>query len=298
MQIMKYELLNPARLPESMCKDTLGIEVTIPGIVKFNIDPQHGNSTFNVEASTAVEAVCKLFEKGILVWQYLATGDRVLYVNADNTQYPVTKVVTIRPDADAITAMAVIDSGIIPKRKMMKPIIAGDQGQFQNMDRISRLIYYALSKLSFDRCLPLYEKITKIRDWLYFQKFPLEYLVEVMDERRAFTREAEVENHGNFVVVKSENRGAIFYGYEYAPIVIAYNPKFEDYYGNVYKKYTIAVHPTKAKNVKLKALVEMLQEEGWGGSDSIIGSPQGKDSKLTLETVIDTVKSWIETQQI
>jgi len=104
-------------------------------------------------------------------------------------------------------------------------------------------------------------------------------------------------------LIESTYKDATNLGYTQAPIVVAFNPEFG--FGNApkVKKYTIAQY--KNGYVDLNAVKEelnvaereVLGEEindndfvSWGGSPTIIGSPQGFSSKLTMDEVSEIVK--------
>ena len=74
---------------------------------------------------------------------------------------------------------------------------------------------------------------------------------------------------------------------EGADIVIALNPRHEQG-GKVYRKFTVCGHRISVSN----ALTHLSQlEPGWGGPThgTIVGSPVGQDSELSLEQVIQIV---------
>ena len=90
-------------------------------------------------------------------------------------------------------------------------------------------------------------------------------------------------------VVESAHRAATMVGYLLAPVVIAFNPVFRVGSGEPHLKYTVCQFA--GGYVDLKAtLAELSQlEEGWGGSSTIIGSPQGVASTLTTKQVVEVV---------
>ena len=74
-------------------------------------------------------------------------------------------------------------------------------------------------------------------------------------------------------------------GYCYAPIVVATNPKMRSADGTTYRKISICQH--EEGYVDLRKVKEALcqKEEGWGGSLTFIGSPQGVDTTLSLKEI-------------
>lgn len=96
-------------------------------------------------------------------------------------------------------------------------------------------------------------------------------------------------SQGNIALVESTHRAATLVGYCLAPVIVALNPSFRFQGGDPHKKFTVCQYT--AEYVDLKAALADLQklEAGWGGSPTIIGSPQGIGSTLTLEQVTEVV---------
>lgn len=93
----------------------------------------------------------------------------------------------------------------------------------------------------------------------------------------------------HIAVVETTHRAATMIGYRLAPVVVALNPAFCVAGGEPHRKFTVCQY--QAGYVALKAAVTELAElePGWGGSPSIIGSPQGQGSKLTIEQVVEVI---------
>ncbi len=91
-------------------------------------------------------------------------------------------------------------------------------------------------------------------------------------------------------VVESTHRAATMIGYALAPVVVALNPAFRIQGGEPHQKFTVCQY--KTGYVDLKGALAELQamEPGWGGSPTIIGSPQGASSALTTDQVVGVVK--------
>ncbi len=94
----------------------------------------------------------------------------------------------------------------------------------------------------------------------------------------------------NIAYVESSHRAGTSLGYSQAPVVIVFNPLFKQNPGEAYKKYTICQYDGSWVDlVAVKNELEKL-EKGWGGSPTIIGSPQGKSSELAPEKIIEIVQ--------
>lgn len=136
------------------------------------------------------------------------------------------------------------------------------------------------------------------------------YAVQVEDERQALIDALEngdikrtLISNGSpatFAVVVSTHRAALQVGYSLAPVVVAYNPAFRIGGGEPHAKFTICRHEAGKYVSDWDGLKSHLQalEPGWGGSDTIIGSPQGVSSTLTLQNVVDVVGMSVFWQQV
>jgi hypothetical protein len=78
-------------------------------------------------------------------------------------------------------------------------------------------------------------------------------------------------------VVESSLRAATSIGYAHAPIVIALNEQMPSQNGS-YRKFTICQYSDEF--IRMSNVLAELNalEPGWGGSLTIIGSPQGDSS--------------------
>jgi len=91
-------------------------------------------------------------------------------------------------------------------------------------------------------------------------------------------------------VVESTWRSATMLGYCMAPVVIAVNPRFSFNGGPEHLKYTVCQWQEGYVDLTHASYELCSLEPGWGGSKTIIGSPQGKASLLSIEQVLATVK--------
>jgi len=93
--------------------------------------------------------------------------------------------------------------------------------------------------------------------------------------------------------VRSEARAAVQIGYRCAPVVVAENPRFRLEGREPHRKITIA--QWEAGWVDLPAVVLELSaaENGWGGSSTVVGSPQGAGTELPLLAIVQAVERWL-----
>lgn len=85
---------------------------------------------------------------------------------------------------------------------------------------------------------------------------------------------------------ESTARFATTFAYRMAPVIVLMNPSFSFQGAPAGRKYTIAQH--QLGHVDMPAVLSDLQalEPGWGGSPTIVGSPQGGSSTLEPEQVV------------
>ena len=105
---------------------------------------------------------------------------------------------------------------------------------------------------------------------------------------------------GKIAVVESTHKAAINpVGYSLAPLVVALNPEFQPRADTpAVRKFTIAQY--QAGHVDMAAVANELnqleptstEKSKWGGSPTIIGSPQGVSSALTVDQVVAVVEKY------
>lgn len=281
-------------------KGVYGIEVTIPKLADrcaYNLDPQHTGS--NADRCAIEDAVfIELPEPGMTM-------------------------VTVRPDMDAFGAMAVInlrknneDIGlaidrIIKIAEIDKFSNSGYPGpkplpDLENMWPEGDSETAAITAAMIDFKASATERVKLMEKWLMTGEEPTKYREQVESERADMVRaieSGEIEYVGisskddgkiDLAVVRSTHRAATNVGYSIAPVVVAVNPEFKMGGGEPYLKYTICAYEQKNADIKA-ALVELNElEEGWGGSPTIGGSPQGVSSKLDLDKVVNIVSRHIK----
>lgn len=287
--------------------DTLGIEVTIPALAAQcglgNIDPQHSGTS---EHSAAILAAL------------------------DVPPPPAgATLVTVRPDLDSVGAMAVLelraggwsrrDDRMYPAIEAIAKADAFAHGPWPGPRAIPRTMrewsagavtttshpyLAAAAALVSDRGMPLADRVDAMMHAIRGQIDPRfsPYAARVREAMDALL--ASVEDGATIVMqvpgsricrVISTHFGALDIGYHLAPVVVATNPEMRGP-GGPYRKHTVCQWQTgyadlRAATAALNAAeVESGGTPGWGGSATIIGSPQGVDSKLWTDDVADIIK--------
>lgn len=282
----------------------LGVEVTVPALAERcelgNIDPQH---TGGDPDTAAIEAA--------LEWSLPPNGAVLATVRADldsvgamavlamraKGQFPMFLEDEILGDEELslrIEAVAAADKSKSEKWQGPRPLPTPEEpwgGSLQEKP----LAAIAACVADFRR--PLSERVEAMRRWLLTGQEPEEYRQRVERERAEMVaalqsgaikvREAA---GGRIVVVESTHRAATGVGYHLAPVVVALNPQFRFGGGEPHRKFTICQFTTGY--VDLRAALQELSEleEGWGGSPTIGGSPQGVSSRLSTDEVVKVVE--------
>jgi hypothetical protein len=276
---------------------TLGVEVTDAALARRcglgNIDPQHGFGAGR--ARSAIEDAMK--------WRLPPRGARL---------------VTLRPDPDALGAMAILrlraslalsSRDEKPQRAVAERVaFIGRHDAFANgpwaawcasrgplprpatadQVRTAPAEYGALVGIAMDRNIELDHRVTRLVMWLGWGKMLHAY----RESAAAFAAEiARAWNAGEIgidmidgvAVVKSATPGALMLGYRFAPVVLAI-------FGDALpRKVTIAQFDPA--HLDMAAIARRLNdlEPGWGGSATIIGSPQGVGSRLGEQALLELI---------
>jgi hypothetical protein len=302
----KYGIIDPRPVPEAKAtndklfenpRGVLGIEVTIPAYAQKcslgNIDPQHTDGNIDL---AAIEL-------------------------AQTCDIPPSEatMVTVRADLDALGSMALLKyrangGEITPEIKARIEAIA-------TTDKFARGGWPGKSELpnkenpwptsggaSEDKTLapiaarimdfkvPVVERVKSIEEYLIQGTEPTGYREKVEAERTEMIGalesgkiKIEIVADGNVAYVESSHRSGTSLGYSQAPIVVAFNPTFKQGPGDAYKKYTVCQYDDSWVDlVAVKNELAQL-EEGWGGSPTIIGSPQGKSSEIPHEKIVEII---------
>lgn len=271
--------------------NTLGIEITDADLVDAcdlgNIDPQHGFARGPKIAGRAAIDVA-------LRWPLPPRG---------------AMLATIRPDADSIGAMAVLSlraEGVAftpEMRARVDLVVRSDCFDFGGWEGwaathpppLPHESLLALSphppefrelaaSISAEGCLS--EDVAKVRDWLLTGTLSPNgrMLVRAADEDTAMAWSAgllqiKILLDKKIVHVISDYRGAVALGYRYAPVVIAE--------GKVDGKRKITIAQFARGYVDFAYLARRLNaiESGWGGSETILGSPQGISTEVNIDII-------------
>lgn len=278
---------------------TLGIEVTVPALAARcglgNIDPQH-------DGSGREEAAIEL----CLGWP-LPPEDAYL--------------ATIRPDLDSIGGMAVFSLRLrsqnprglaAPFSARVAAIAKQDRFAYGPWPGPTRLPcrpreYWGvleggselapLAAAVANHKLDLAERIGIVERWLTSGEVPAAYR-RAVDERAGTLHEAvgrgdvriSPASDGRIAVVEATVEGAVRLGYCLAPVVVALNPAFRFRGGPPHRKFTICQYTKGYVDLPAAAAELAACEPDWGGSATIIGSPQGRGSCLALEAVLAIVE--------
>jgi len=269
----------------------IGLEITIPEISKkltFNIDPQH---TWNSEDGiTCIEKF------------------RSFLPNVNKMSGKELHVFFLKPDLDSISAAAILDIYLdnplwILQEGISERICAiaeydrhgrDSSGRgFYTPTRIPRGLFMYVSGWKNS----IYDKVNLTKDWLLDGTFKnINKFNRIADKKlkqSLFNSKTEIIVPKKLVFIRSASRGACGLGYKYAPITIALNPSYRfgiddsRIYG---KKWVIAQQSDGY--LDMRGVLEELSklESGWGGSPSIIGSPQDRPSKVLKDDVINIVE--------
>lgn len=283
----------------------IGVEVTDVEMSRhcdINIDPQHSGGNHK---STAIESVFK-FRNSII----------------ENTRSNRILMLTIKTDIDSISSIAlltmILTNQLIVTNDLILRLNAIAMSDKHGRDKSSN---DSLSKISFPGYtsygipISLYEVIGNVNTDISCKvRYMIDYLKygHIKDQEKIThdiqTKRGEISKSikynmiipNSLIFVESTYRGALGFGYKKAPIVIAKNDKF--IFGGatslntnrtIGTKYTIGQY--NEGYTDMNSLLNKLQEieDGWGGSDVIIGSPQTNPSLLNSEQLINIVKSHV-----
>ncbi|MDE2099686.1 MAG: hypothetical protein KGL39_20705 [Patescibacteria group bacterium] len=297
----KFALLDPRPNADNSAiftEPVLGIEVTIPTLaaqcVLGNLDPQHTEGRDMAAIEMALTMECRVPPDG-------------------------ATLATIRADLDSVGAMAVLEfllDGFTPE------FVAHRAGLVAEADRFARGPWpgplplptpddpwpagqggasdsrplAAIAAAVADFKVPIAERVQTMRRWLTAGEEPASYREQVDAERADMVAaladgriSASTACGGRVAVVSSTHRSATTVGYCLAPVVIARNPAFRYQGGDPHAKFTVCQYAPG--HCDLRAALAELQglEPGWGGSPTIIGSPQGVGSTISMLAVLDSV---------
>jgi hypothetical protein len=293
---------------------TIGFEITndlISQYLDINIDPQH-NFDQNTK-TTCVEELINLLPK-----LYEQTKNRRIWL------------FFLKTDLDSIAAATILYLYFSKSINIENPVISERIFNIANYDRHGRKWEPKLfdNKVDLDKESELCEcikfkiprglfmlisgwkntldhKISTMRDWIltgtfkeidFYNQMATENFKEALSSSKI-----EIISPDKLVFVRSNKRGACGIGYQFAPVVIAMNPSFRFGFGDsrVYgRKWAIAQCDSGFIPMSeiLNSVLEL--EPGWGGSETIIGSPQLTPSRISKDDIVeitsDVVKKYFK----
>jgi hypothetical protein len=300
--LYRFALLHPAeQTPQQTAENdrvsgttTLGVEVTKPELAARcglgNIDPQHSGGG---DPRAAIEAC--------LDWPLPPIG---------------SWLVTIRPDLDALGGMALLAlrrAGAPLTEALQARVAAVAQadtfanGPWPGPRKLPRDATECIAAVgsptiataaaaAADHNVPVADRVGILARWLETGEIPAPYSQAV--ERRARILAAaladgslrvETVAGGRIAVVHSAVDGADRIGYLVAPVLVMMNPAFRFRGGAPHRKYTVCQYARGHVDLGAVARELAVREPGWGGSQTIIGSPQDVSSFLPLASVVQAV---------
>lgn len=269
---------------------TLGVEVTEPALAARcglgNIDPQHGGGN---PAQAAIEAA--------LDWPVPPDG---------------TTIVTFRQDADALGAMAVL---LMRARGLaIAGIAAGRVAQIAHWDKLALgrwtdwrlahpplfrparsvdlggrpLALQAINAVVRNQAIRFDARVEAVADWLAGAPPPrhgvaaaLAHEARLLADWNAGRIALEPGGNGRMALLRADagTVSALDLAYRLAPVVVAEAQMPEG------RKFTIAQFEPGWLDMTGLLADMRAREAGWGGSTTIIGSPQGAASRLSFDVV-------------
>jgi hypothetical protein len=289
-----YISLHPRATAADVPAGTLGVEVTARHLAEAcdlgNIDPQH----LGGDASTAsIEAA--------MTWPLPPEGATLATVRADADSLGAMAVLTLRAkglpiDPARVQVIADADKEASGPWPGPRPAPAPE-------DLVGPAT--PVMHLAADYARPLPDRVEQLACWLMnadaddsCDEEIGEYAARALDEARDALAGLQVDTHGSVAVVVGSHRLAFALGYRHAPVVVATNPAFRFSGGEPHVKHTVARwNSATLPGMDWNGMVGRLnaadpavtETARWGGSTSIVGSPQGISSGLTTEDVADIV---------
>lgn len=283
----------------------LGLEVATPNeqikeLLDMNIDPQHTGQDVTTSATA---------------WARENQGEIVRKVQRRKK----VLMVFLRVDLDALAAAVVAKNQLAAKSGLLGTgrIAAIDKmdcfknGPWEPQGTIEEALNRndelgAMFAMASDFKAPIEERVKAMETWLLSGDEPAEYRKKYEAEKAEIlaalkSGETQVFKIQDVVFVKSSLRAATTIGYTQAPIVVALNPAMPQREGDPIRKYTICQYGVgylSPEEISLQVVAEALNslEEGWGGSPTIIGSPQGQSSTVTTAGIWEVLCNFDQTR--
>lgn len=303
---LKFVQLDPRKSrEENPCYD-IGIEITEAGLQIEgvpNLD-HHGKGATSRTSSACLQAYYSI-ALAMKMAEKIRNGETVT-------------MATIRPDADSVTAMAMLRMRIQmenlgkargPNERILDAIDAldrkGPQAMVEYEDLYKETV--AIAKKSADFKIPLGQRVEFVQsildgtvDETEVDRLVAEHKKEFGEARKALS--VSVTTDGRIAIITGSHGFAMNLGYEKANIVVATNEQMPvmardektgqmKASGEKYVKHTVARRNQFVPVDLAGALAELQKmEPGWGGRDDIFGSPQNRNSCLTTKQVVEIVK--------
>lgn len=282
----RYGLVSPEKPPRP---GAFGIEVTDPSLARMctdgSLDPQHGaGSSTCAPAAIEAAALIALPRFGSML-------------------------VTIRPDCDAIGAMALlawrafglgVDVNMQERIARIGAMDRHDRGPWPGPRPLPRSEadsrddwpgeeLTALAVAVSDKALSTLSRVQLASRWLASGEVPQNARATIM-ARRASQIEALESGRitlrrisAKIAAIQTTDPGALAIAYCLAPFVIATNPNYCFVSGLRGVKHTVAHWGGDGLSAFREKIGEL--EPGWGGSSGIVGSPQFEASQLDADAV-------------
>lgn len=321
----KFETLDPrpaSRVPAAQAAndavfaqgDVLGIEVTVPALAARcslgNIDPQHTDGDAEL-AAIEVAMTMDLPPRGTVLATVRTDLDAIgaMAILEMRRRYRVSNM---DAQADQELAMALWED-VEPRVEQVaasdkfarggwlgrQPLPTADNPWPEGTESASdQSSLAAIAAQVSDFKVPVADRVEAMITWLSSGAEDADYRAQVEQERQAMIAALErgeiaafLSHDARIAVVTSTHRAATSVGYMLAPVVVARNPAFPVRDADPVVKFTIAQF--EPGYVDLAAAFAQLNEleEGWGGSPTIGGSPQGVSSTLPIGQVVKVVES-------
>src|SRR3972149_328 len=299
----------------------LGIEVTVPRLaarcLEGNIDPQHsgGEDLAAIGAAmswplppretTLAPLRPDMDSLGAMAVLEIRRGDKALYARMAEIDYPSDggldrEVVLDRPEVlGRISAIAGADKarGVWPGQQPLpsrdNPWGARDE---QGLPA-PRPLLAAVGAMVAGHRVEIGEKVCNVVYWLQTGHFPSMCAYEDRVEKERLDIILAIESGeiyafevGGIAVVFSAHRAGTDIGYRLAPGVVAEKPQFVFQGGPPQRKGKICQYGPEYINMAEVKKTLLEEEEGWGGSSTIIGSPQGYPCRISLNEIISFIR--------
>lgn len=299
----QFAMLDPRNTPAAKAANdsifgtnVYGVEVTVHALAGrciFNLDPQHTGGDAN---RAAIEDA--------LVVEIPSDGTTLATVRADLDSIGTMTIFSLRAKGESlesamerINMVATADKFARGGYSGPKPLpTRSNPWDDSSATAESSRPLAAIAAAIMDFKVPMSDRVATMEKWLLTGEEPKQYRDSVEKERLDMITaletgaiKSETCSDGRIAVVESTHRAATSVGYALAPVVVALNPSFKQGPGDPYRKFTICAFEAKFANIQ-SALAELaLLENGWGGSPTIGGSPQGVSSTLTIDQVVEVV---------